>query len=383
MALKKTNLKERNFTRTAALGDDHQSGPLSTLGLAKLRAQLRSLVELYGGDPQSEHGQLAVQIMSTALQSLSDQTGTGERKLMARALKEVRHAFQVFSAYPDTRKVSIFGSARTNPDHPDYAAAIEFSEQMGDLGWMAITGAGNGIMKAGNEGPSGTRSFGLAIRLPFEASANDIISGDAKLMNFNYFFTRKLLFLSQSHAIAAFPGGLGTQDELLEALTLMQTGKAPVVPVVLVAGTGSQYWTSWRNFMQQELVSRGLMDADDLNLVYIADSPSDAVTHVQRFYANYHSQRMVGNELVLRMRHPLHPSDLGEINEEFSFLLGSGRIRQSGALPAETDFLDLPRLRFHHSKSDYSSIRQLIDRINEPFLSYSEDRSRLTVTSPH
>ena len=383
MVVKKTDLDGRDFPeQLIATGyPQHQPGSRSATNTTRLRAQIGALVEACGGDPRTEQGRLTAQIVSTALQSLNDQTRIGERKLMARALKEVRHAFQVFSAYPDTRKVSIFGSARTAPNHPDYAAAIEFSQQLSDLGWMAITGAGNGIMKAGHEGPSSARSFGLAIRLPFEASANDIISEDAKLMNFNYFFTRKLLFLSQSHAIAVFPGGLGTQDELLETLTLMQTGKTPITPVVLVAGTGSGYWISWRNFMERELVSRGLMDLTDLDLVYVAKSPTDAARHVQRFYANYHSQRSVDDEFILRMKNPLHPHDIREINEEFSFLVSRGRIRQSGALPAEDEFLELPRLRFHHSKRNYSAIRRLIDRINEPHLSAVGDCSRLTVTS--
>ena len=327
--------------------------------------RLEMLVESCGTNPNSREGQLAIDLIRTALKSLTDQTGVGERKLMTRSLKEIRHAYRIFAGYPQTRKISIFGSARTPADHPDYAAAVSFSREMANLGWLAITGAGDGIMKAGHEGPGSSASFGLAIRLPFENTANTIITGDAKLIHFNYFFTRKLIFLSHSDAVAAFPGGLGTQDELLETLTLMQTGKAPIAPVVLVAGENSDYWQLWADFMSRGLVAAGLADADDLLLAYIAASPRDAVEHVRRFYANYHSARYVGNEYVLRVREPLRPWQLQELQKEFSFLVADGRIRQSGALPEETDHLDLPRIRFEHTKRNYAAIRRLIDRIND------------------
>jgi uncharacterized protein (TIGR00730 family) len=331
--------------------------------------RLEMLVESCGADPHSHEGRLAVDLIRTAFKSLSDQTGVGERKLMTRSLKEIRHAYRVFAGYPETRKVSIFGSARTPADHPDYAAAVSFSRDMANLGWLAITGAGDGIMKAGHEGPGSSASFGLAIRLPFETTANTIITGDEKLIHFNYFFTRKLIFLSHSDAVAAFPGGLGTQDELLETMTLMQTGKSPITPIVLVAGESSDYWQLWSEFMSKGIADAGLADPEDLQLAYIAASPRDAVEHVQRFYANYHSARYVGNEYVLRVREPLRPWQLQELQEEFSFLVADGRIRQSGALPEETDHLDLPRIRFEHTKRNYAAIRRLINRINDLHIS--------------
>jgi hypothetical protein len=205
--------------------------------------------------------------------------------------------------------------------------------------------------------------------LPFETTANTIITGDEKLIHFNYFFTRKLIFLSHSDAVAAFPGGLGTQDELLETMTLMQTGKSPITPIVLVAGESSDYWQLWSEFMSKGIADAGLADPEDLQLAYIAASPRDAVEHVQRFYANYHSARYVGNEYVLRVREPLRPWQLQELQEEFSFLVADGRIRQSGALPEETDHLDLPRIRFEHTKRNYAAIRRLINRINDLHIS--------------
>ena len=157
----------------------------------------------------------------------------------------MRYAYQVFNRYIGIRKVSIYGSARTPERDPDYIAASEFGRLMAEVNWMAITGAGDGIMKAGHEGPRRESSFGLAIRLPFETTANAIIEGDAKLINFRYFFTRKLMFMTHSDAVVGCPGGFGTQDELFEALTLVQTGKSNMIPIVMIAGEGNGYWVNW------------------------------------------------------------------------------------------------------------------------------------------
>lgn len=331
--------------------------------------RLHMLIESCGGDPGSAEGRWATEWVLTALKSLTDQTGPGERRLMTRAVKEMRHAFRVFAAYPSTRKISVFGSARTPPEHPDYLAAVEMSRLLAEDGWLVITGAGDGIMKAGHEGPGPTSSFGLAIRLPFETTANTIISGDAKLLHFNYFFTRKLMFASQCDAVAAFPGGFGTQDELLEVLTLMQTGKSGIVPVVLLEGSGGSYWAQWDAWVTRGLGQRGFIDGADSGFYHVAADPADAVAHIRRFYANYRSSRYVHQQFVIRMQHRLAQEDVAALNDEFGFLVARGTLRQSDALPQEDDSRELPRLVFHHNRRHYAGVRALIDRINDLHLS--------------
>jgi uncharacterized protein (TIGR00730 family) len=207
---------------------------------------------------------------------------------------------------------------------------------MCDAGWMVITGAGDGIMKAGHGGAGRQASFGVAIRLPFEQKTNEIIADDAKLVNFRYFFTRKLMFIKEASAVALFPGGFGTQDEGFEALTLVQTGKAPLIPIVMIEQPGGTYWPHWRNYVAAELLRAGMVNEDDMHLFRITDDVSTAVAEVLRFYEVYHSMRYVGDDLVLRLNRPLDNARIAELNDEFApRLLSSGRIEASGPLPAE------------------------------------------------
>ncbi|MCH9815035.1 MAG: LOG family protein [Actinomycetia bacterium] len=309
-------------------------------------------------------GQLTQELLLSTLRQIDDPTGTGARKLMTRSFRELREAFSLFAEYPDSMKVSIFGSARTPADHPDYAAAVDFSRQMADLGWLVITGAGDGIMKAGHEGPGAAGSFGLSIQLPFETSANSVIAGNEKLLKFRYFFTRKLIFLSSCQAVVAFPGGFGTQDELLEVLTLIQTGRGALVPIVLVAGPDSSYWPHWERYVREELLTRGFIAQSDLELYYVAQDPADAAAHIEQFYANYHSSRYVRDDLVIRIKHALSNDQMAALNEEFGGVVRSGRIVQRAAFAVEEDVLHLPRIVFTHTRRDYAIVRRLIDRIN-------------------
>ena len=203
------------------------------------------------------------------------------------------------------RKISIFGSARTLETDPDYKAAVAFSQAMAKAGWMVITGAGGGIMRAGHGGAGRSASFGVAIPLPIQTNANEFIVGDSKLINFRYFFTHKLIFMWQAHAAALFPGGFGTQDEGFEALTLIQTGKAMMVPLLLIGRPGGDYWNRWDQYVRGELLAAGRINPEDLNLYRITDGPTAAADYVQAFYRNYHSQRFVQDVLVIRMQRPL------------------------------------------------------------------------------
>jgi hypothetical protein len=334
----------------------------------EIQDRIVELIDLVAGRTDEYDAKLVRELITAGLKLLPDGRDTGELKLMTAAVKELRYAYRVFGEYPEPHKVTIFGSARTPEDHPDYHAAVEFSKLMAEAGWMAITGAGDGIMKAGHEGPGRESSFGVAIRLPFETSANTVIAGDEKLINFRYFFTRKLMFLSQAEAVVCFPGGFGTLDECFEALTLIQTGKASIVPVVFVdgdtQGEHGSYWDGWIHYTKTQLEARGWISPEDNNLFYHAKDPQDAADHVTKFYSVYHSSRYVRDELVIRVKKPLTESQLKILNDEFSVLVKSGDIHMSEALPQEHDHLDLPRVVFTHTRHKFGLVRALIDRIN-------------------
>lgn len=345
----------------------------------EVQDRIIELMEMVVGQADNYDTKLIRELITAALKLIPDGRHTGELKLMTASVKELRYAYRVFAQYSHAHKVTIFGSARTPEDHPDYRAAVEFSKLMADAGWMSITGAGDGIMKAGHEGPGRAASFGVAIRLPFETSANEVIKGDEKLINFRYFFTRKLMFLSQAEAVVCFPGGFGTLDECFEALTLIQTGKASMVPVVFVEGEPTPgvttsggdpdlaipgYWQGWVRFIRQQLLSRGWISPEDENLFYLAKNPQDAADHVLRFYALYHSSRYVRDELVIRIQRPITDEQIETLNQEFAILIKSGRIHQRGPFEQEHDHLDLPRIVFTHTRHKFGLVRALIDRIN-------------------
>lgn len=326
--------------------------------------QIDALIESMGGSPSSSEARLIREIIQTGLKLVPDGRDTGELKLMSTSLKELRYAYRVFAKFKEPHKVTIFGSARTPEAHPDYAAAVEFSRLMRDAGWMAITGAGMGIMKAGHVGPGREQSFGVAIRLPFETNANEIISGDEKLIHFRYFFTRKLMFLSQAEAVVLYPGGFGTMDEGYETLTLVQTGKATMMPIVCLEGKDNGYWKDWDQTNRRLLLERKLISPEDTSLYYLAKDEADARDHIVNFYRVYHSSRYVRDDLVIRLKGTLAPADVDTLNAEFGDLVKSGVMRMSPALDAEDDHRQLPRLVFHHNRSKYGRLRMFLDRIN-------------------
>lgn len=323
------------------------------------------ILEAVGGKPNSAEYRLVRDLLITGSKLIPDGRHTGELKLITAAVKEMRYAYRVFARYAEPHKITIFGSARTPEAHPDYKAAVEFSKLMSQAGWMAITGAGDGIMKAGHEGPGRAGSIGVAIRLPFEQSTNTVIAGDEKLIHFRYFFTRKLMFISQAEGVALFPGGFGTMDEAYETLTLVQTGKAAPMPIVCIEGEGGNYWKSWDAWVKSDLLKNGWISHEDLSLYYLAKDPTDAMNHVLAFYRNYHSSRYVKDDLVIRMRRPLSEKQISELNTEFKVLIKEGQISQRGPYDNETDARELPRLVFTHTKHKMGVVRKLIDRINE------------------
>lgn len=315
--------------------------------------------------PGPDKDQLA-EMLVTVCRLARDRTGRGELKIINKALKELRYAFKTFAPYQHVRKVSIFGSSRTPESHPEYQAAVCFASRMREENWMVITGAGDGIMRAGHDGAGREASFGVAIRLPLEQQANPFIVDDPKLVNFRYFFTRKLVFVKEASAIALFPGGFGTQDEGFEALTLIQTGKAPVMPIVLVDAPGGIYWQHWRTYVVAELLRTGMISPEDMHLVRITDDIEAAVQEILRFFSRYHSMRFVKDVLVLRLNSPVSDEKLAGLNDGFADLLESARIERSPhALPGEHgEFPDKPRIVMAFNRKSYGRLRLLINAIN-------------------
>jgi uncharacterized protein (TIGR00730 family) len=290
-----------------------------------------------------------------------------EMKLVSRSLRELGRAFRIFAPYRERRKVSMFGSARTPLEHGDYAVARDFANAIVARGWMVITGAGPGVMQAGHEGAGAASSFGVGIKLPMEQSANGFIAGDPKLIDFKYFFNRKIMFVKESDAFVLLPGGYGTLDEGFELLTLMQTGKAAIRPVVLLEPEGGTYWDEWLAFIRDELVERGLCSPEDLALVEKAQSVEGAVAAMERFYRNYNSARYVGERLVIRLRKAPDKATLARLNNEFADLLDRGRIERTGITPAESkdgDSPDLERIALY-PRPNFGRLRMLIDALNE------------------
>ena len=327
-------------------------------------ARIHQLVADWGAEKSPE---LVEEMIMTALKMARDGMGTADLKLMNRSLKEMRYAAKVFAKYRDFRKVCVFGSARTLPDQPEFQAAEEFARLMVQQDYMVITGGGDGIMGAAQRGAGRERSFGLNIRLPFEQRANETIHGDPKLINFNYFFTRKLNFVKETHALALFPGGFGTMDEGFEVLTLMQTGKARIIPLVMVDRPGGTYWETWMKFITNDLFKLGLIGEEDFYLFKIVHDAREAVQEILQFYRIYHSARWVGDQLVLRLNHRIAGRSVADLNQKFADLVRSGEIVQGTALRQEKNepaIWDLPRLIMTPHLRAFGRFRQLIDAIN-------------------
>jgi uncharacterized protein (TIGR00730 family) len=326
--------------------------------------RVRQLVQDWGANKNPE---LIEEMIVTALKIARDEMGVADLKLINRSLKELRYAAKVFAPYSHFRKVAVFGSARIPPGAPEFEVAEEFAREMVEHGYMIITGGGDGIMGAAQRGAGREHSFGLNIRLPFEQRANVVIEGDPKLINFNYFFTRKLNFVKETHAFALFPGGFGTMDECFEVLTLMQTGKARIIPVVLLDRRGGTYWETWTKFLTDHLFKIGFVSPDDFTFFKIAHDVDAAVREILQFYKIYHSARWVGQQLVIRICRRLSKGAIVDLNQKFADLVREGEIVQGTALRQEKnepEIRDLPRLVLTPHRRSFGLFRQLIDAIN-------------------
>jgi len=329
------------------------------------RSIARKFAEVVEGPSQVED--LIHRIKESADQLALDKPSRGDLKILSRALRELRYAFKVFSPYRSHRKVTIFGSARTRENEPAYEQAVKLGAAMAQRDWLIVTGAASGIMEAGHRGAGREKSMGLNILLPFEQEANPIIAGDHKLVHMKYFFTRKLMFVKECDAVICLPGGFGTLDEALEVLTLLQTGKRDMVPVVFLNAPGQQYWECLDRFIRDQLLTSALISPEDLHLYKVTDSCDEAVEEVMQFYRIYHSMRYVRGKLVLRLQHPISDQLLAEINQHFHDILAGGTFEQSGPLASERDEPELDaysRLVFSFDRRSLGKLRQLIDTIN-------------------
>jgi uncharacterized protein (TIGR00730 family) len=305
----------------------------------------------------------------TADKLLRDDSPRGDVKLMSVAFKELRYALKVFSAYRGRRKVTVFGSARTKPDDPSYAQAVDFGRRIAEAGYMVITGAGGGIMEGAHIGAGKPNSLGLNIMLPFEQSANSVVShADERLVTLKYFFTRKLMFVKETDAVVLFPGGFGTMDEGFEVLTLVQTGKSHLFPIVCVDHPGGTYWKRWEEFLLSELFDKKMVSPEDRALYRVTNSVEEAIREVMNFHRVYHSMRYVKGDLILRIAKQLSPSQLEDLRKEFAPIVAKGTIEQTSADPAEANDIDvqnLPRLRFRFDRRSLGRLRTMVDRINQ------------------
>lgn len=317
---------------------------------------------------KTEDADLYRDMIITVFRMIDDSADRGNLKIANVALRELRYGFKVFNRYKDVKKISIFGSARTASDSPAYQMAVDFARRIVEEGFMVITGGGSGIMEAAQGGAGRYNSFGLNITLPFEQKANPYIAEDPKLINFRYFFTRKVFFVKESSGIALFPGGFGTLDEGFETLTLVQTGKSELKPIVFLDVPGSRYWYDWREYAEKHLSGPGLMAEEDWNLIKITSDIEEAVSEITGFYRTFHSSRYVRDKLVLRLKKKPTTLDVEALNDEFSDIVSDGRIMLAESLPEEANepgILHLPRIVFSFNKRNIGRLRLLVNELNK------------------
>jgi uncharacterized protein (TIGR00730 family) len=335
---------------------------------SEITSQIEALTAALGDTHrgESEKRQM-LRLISSATNLVSGDSSPLDIKIASMALQEMTQAFEMFAPYRESKKVTIFGSARITPDNPIYSLTVQTAKALAKSGYMVVTGAGPGLMEAGMLGAGRENSIGVSIRLPFETSANSVIAGDEKYVSMRYFFTRKLMLVKESHAFLCMPGGFGTLDETFELLTLAQTAKSVPVPIVFLEVQGDPFWTPLMNTMEPLLKNHGLISSSDTSLYRITDSIDSAVSEITDFYSNYHSIRFVRNRLYIRMRREIPPSDFSALVHQFGHLTQDGDIRQSSPSDDEIkdkDNLELFRVSLMYSAKGFADLRPLINAIN-------------------
>ena len=346
--------------------DKHLSVTIpANTGNPVLDANLYDLAQRFNGghDPEA-----VLQMLSTVMNAAaSEKMEEHDLEMMARTVDEMFAADKMFAPYRNVRKITCFGSARIKPEEDAYQQAVDFSRMAAEKGFMIITGGGPGIMQACNEGATEEASFGLNITLPYEQHANPFIAGSDKMMNFYYFYTRKLNFLKQTDALVAFPGGFGTMDEIFETITLIQTGKCTIFPVVLLDPPGETFWMRWLRFIEKELLDAGLISNTDMHLLYRSKSAEDAMAYIERFYRRFHSYYFEADSITIRVLEPLTQKHIDWILHDYTDIMPKGDLVQmeEDENDPEPALACLPRLRFTLKRGDYARLKDLIDIIND------------------
>ncbi len=339
------------------------------ISFKRTNGPLDDLIDQLLAMAEVHHPDIIREMVVSALKTGQENDYLADLKMLRATMKEMRFTSKMFGPYRHRKKVTIFGSARTEPSEAIYQKCLTFSRQLVRLGYMVITGGGPGIMQAGNEGAGAENSFAVNIRLPFEQETNPVMENSGHSITYRYFFNRKVAFLKEAHAVALFPGGFGTMDEAMETLTLVQTGKNPPIPLVLIDDDDGSYWEPWLAYMRNVMLKRGLISGEDFSLFTITRDPFEAAQVIHDFYRVYHSSRWVGPTLVVRLNKPLHPDQLENLEAEFSeILLPGSHLEMTSALPEEQDqpdLLDLPRLVFQFNKRNYGLLKAFMRRLNE------------------
>ncbi len=316
----------------------------------------------------SETESLRQEILTTVVKLGLESHDRGDLKLVNNSLKELRYSLKTFAPFRSRKKVIIFGSARTKKTAPAYRMAEELARKLTAKSYMVVTGGGPGIMEAGNKGAAPGMDFALNIKLPFEQKPNPFLDEEERIINFKYFFIRKLIFIKETDATTLFPGGFGTHDEGFEMLTLVQTGKSKPRPIILMEPPGSTYWRQWKQFVQRQLVKNKFVDPSDVNLYKTAGTADQAVQYIEKFYKVYHSLRYVREKTILRLNREISDRTLRRLNDEFKDILTRGTIEISPPAEEEvkdSEHLDLPRLSMNFNLRDYSRLCEMIWVINK------------------
>lgn len=309
-----------------------------------------------------------LQMLATVMNAAASDLGEHELEIMNTSLDELFVADKMFHPYRHIRKITCFGSARIKPHEASYKLAVDFARLAAEHGYMIITGGGPGIMQAANEGAGRDKSFGLNITLPFEQHPNPVVDGSDKMMNFYYFFTRKLNLLKQTHALVAFPGGFGTMDEIFETVTLMQTGKCTIFPVVLLDPPGETFWARWMRFASKELLADKLISPEDMSLLYVSKSAEDAYGYIARFYSRFHSYYFDGKKVVIRLNTEVSEELLNWMRADYADIMPLGDLVQrlgGDDSDPESKLSQLPRLSFTFRSGAYARLKELIDVVND------------------
>ena len=348
-------------SRTAGRALEHSAG---STGNAELDARLDDVAHQVCG----KHDPAIVRhLLGNVLCAAAGDIEEHDLEMMGRTVQEMLQADEMFMPYRNVRKITCFGSARIKEDDPAYKQAKHFAQLAARQGYMIITGGGPGIMQACNEGATEHFSFGLNITLPYEQHANHVVDGSEKMMNFYYFYTRKLNFLKQTDALVAFPGGFGTMDEIYECITLMQTGKSTLFPIVLLDPPGETFWSRWVRFIRKELLDANLISPEDMSLLYVSKSPEDALAAIERFYSRFHSYYFAQERIIIRLMQTISDKTIAWIRETFTDLIPYDDLSQADADPSDPEPLlaRLPRLSFTLKRGSYSRLKELIEAIND------------------